>query len=146
MASNDYNIQAQEFLDTYKLKLSLEFQGFRKYFPSDKEKRNVYEFTLTNTITKKEYTGTYGDSIYNSTPKPNKYSFYVPPKRVDPSQYDILACLDIFNDTFPAFCDCFWYDSDSIQARKTYDLVIEQSIGLEKVLTLEAIEALKQIN
>lgn len=143
---SEYDIQAQKFLDTYNLKLSVEFQGFRKYFPSDTLKRNVYEFTLTNTLTKKEYTWTFGDSIHNSTLPAKKYSYSLTPKRVDPSPYDILACLDIFLDTFPEFCDCFWYDSDSIEARKTYDMVIEQSIGLKKVLTQEAIEELQDIN
>lgn len=145
-APSEYDIQAHKFLDTYGLALSIEFQGSRKYFPNDKEKRNVYGFTLTNTLTKKEYTWTFGDSIYNSTPKPTKYSFNIQPKRKDPSHYDILACLDIFLDTFPEFCDCFGYDSDSIQAKKIYDDVIEQSIGLKKVLSPEAVEALAEIN
>lgn len=141
---SEYDIHAQNFLDIFNLSIALEFQGFRKYFPDDTEKRNVYEFTIKNNATKKEYVGTFGDSIHNSTLPPS--TLRVPnPKRKDPTAYDILSCLDICDELFPDFCDNFGYDSDSITARNIYDSVINQSIGLRKVLTPEAIEALQEI-
>lgn len=62
----EYDIQASEFLAKNNLTLTLEFQGKRKYFPDDKEARNVYSFTITN-AKGVSYTGTFGDSIANST-------------------------------------------------------------------------------
>lgn len=62
-----------------------------------------------------------------------------------PSDYDILACLDVFDGDFQDFCDCFWYDNDSISANNIYKKVVEQSNGLRKIFDRKEIEMLQEI-
>ena len=126
---NEYEKQAQDFLESTGTELTVEYDGYRKYFPDDKEKRSVFEFTLRRAG--KEYVGTFGQSIA----KGNKM----------PTPYDILACLDYWQSTFSEFCGECGYSADSISALNMYNAVIKQSEGLKKLFTFDELEKLGEI-
>ena len=65
-----------------------------------------------------------------------------------PTVYDILACLDTYNDgyTFEDFCTYYGYDTDSITAEKTYKAVQYQTEKLKEILTKEQQDELNEIN
>ena len=126
---NEYEKQAQDFLESTGTELTIKYIDFRKYFPDDKEKRAVFEFTLRRG--EKEYKGTFGQSLatYDKTP----------------SAYDILACLDYWDGDFEEFCSHYGYDEDSIKALAIYDAIIDQSLGLDEIFDSEELEKLGEI-
>ena len=125
----EYEKQAQDFLESTGTELTVEYDGYRKYFPDDKEKRSVFEFTLRRAG--KEYVGTFGQSIAE--------------RDNTPSAYDILACLDYWEGDFKDFCAEYGYSDDSINALKTYNAVIKQSNGLKELFTFDELEKLGEI-
>ena len=127
---SEYEKQAQDFLESTGTELTVEYDGYRKYFPDDKEKRSVFEFTLRRAG--KEYVGTFGQSIAE--------------RDNTPSAYDILACLDYWEGDFKDFCAEYGYSDDSINALKTYNAVIKQSVGLKELFTFYELEKLGEIS
>ena len=125
----EYEKQAQDFLASTGTELTVEYEGYRKYFPNDKKKRAVFEFTLRRGET--EYKGTFGQSIAA--------------RDKTPSAYDILACLDYWQGTFSEFCREYGYSDDSISALNTYNSVIKQSEGLKELFTFAELEKLGEI-
>ena len=126
----EYEKQAQDFLTSTGTELTVEYEGYRKYFPNDKEKRAVFEFTLRRAG--KEYIGTFGQSIAAGDKMP--------------SDYDILACLDYWEGNFEDFCGEYGYSDDSISALNTYNAVIKQSVGLKELFTFYELEKLGEIS
>lgn len=126
---NEYEKQAQAFLQQTGTELSIEYVDFKPYFPGDKEKRAVFEFTLRRGD--KQYKGTFGQSIaaYDK----------------EPTAYDILACLDCWEGDFSEFCSEYGYSDDSISALSIYDAVIKQAIGLKNLYNTEEMEKLGDI-
>lgn len=171
---NDYEKQAQDFLEATGTTVSKEFLKCDKYFPDDTEQRNIWSITLKNQYWK--YTFTYGDSVHN-TEKPilpkqidvavykyymqhwkentegsywwykvavlEKYMKEIKPK--EPTDYDILACLDVFDGDFEDFCWSYWYDEDSRKAEKIYKDVLEQSLNLRRLFDRKEIDMLQEI-
>lgn len=106
-----------------------------KYFPDDKEARNIYKVTITNRDKRTSFK--FGDSINNTQEH----------KPLD--DYSILACVksDYYSGqeyypTFEDFADGFGYDRDSRQAEKTYKQCLKQAKKLHRVFTQEEIEKL----
>ncbi len=64
MVKNKYYKQAEDFLKATKTTINIKFDSYRKYFPQDKEKRDVYNVTLKRG--NREYTFTFGNSLINS--------------------------------------------------------------------------------
>ena len=126
---NEYEKQAQDFLNSTETELTVEFIGYKKYFPDDKETRSVFKFTLCRAG--KSYNGTFGQSIAE--------------RDKTPSAYDILACLDYWEGDFGDFCAEYGYSDDSINARNTYNAVIKQSNGLKELFTFDELEKLGEI-
>ena len=126
---NEYEKQAQDFLESTETELTVEYSHYSKYFPADKESRAVFEFTLCRAG--KSYTGTFGQSIAAGDKMP--------------SAYDVLACLDYWQGTFSDFCEDFGYSTDSITARKTYTRVMDQSRGLKSLFSPEELDKLGDI-
>ena len=126
---NEYEKQAQDFLESTGTELTVEYVDFKPYFPGDKEKRAVFEFTLRRGD--KQYKGTFGQSIaaYDK----------------EPTVYDILACLDCWEGDFEDFCAEYGYSDDSINALNTYNAVIKQSNGLKELFTFDELEKLGEI-
>lgn len=60
----DYEKQATDFLEKTGTVMTVKFVKYDKYFPDDKEKRDIYNITLKRG--NREYTFTFGQSIVNS--------------------------------------------------------------------------------
>jgi hypothetical protein len=135
----NYNQQALEFLKKHVLNLSIK-QAVPQKSPLWLEKKS------------EEYGLNYYCSLVNKDGKHYSFDFWgsIHDKHTGkhPRAYDVLACLDTYADgqSFEDFCNDFGYDTDSIQAEKTYQAVIKQIDGLKKVLTPEALEELNEIN
>lgn len=106
-----------------------------KYFPGDKEIRNIYRVTIANRGQRISFK--FGDSIANTQEH----------KALD--DYSILACVksDYYTDekrfpTFKDFADEFGYDRDSREAEKTYKRCLKQAEKLHRVFTPEEVEKL----
>ena len=126
---NEYEKQAQDFLESTGTELTVTYKGDMKYFPGDREKRAVFEFTLRRGET--EYKGTFGQSIAAGDAMP--------------TPYDILARLDYWEGDFSDFCSEYGYSDDSISALAIYDAVIRQSEGLRELFTFDELEKLGEI-
>lgn len=162
---NEYETQAQEFLTKTWTTIKKEFKVYWIHFKWDTEKRNIWSITLTKG--NRSYTFDYWDSIVNSTVKDkeafNNLTFkrrqyitehpirehYYPtkenPEKIEPSDYSVLSCLDVFDWNHEDFCDSFWYDQDSITALDTYKAVQEQSRELLMLYSHSEIEMLQEI-
>ena len=144
---NEYNKQASEFLKTYGLNLSIRQaipQRAPLWIDKDKKIEGFYGIKYWVTLSNKDglhYSFDFWDSIANREK--------IKHGRNDgrPVAYDVLACLDTYSDgeSFEDFCNNFGYDTDSRQAEKTYYAVMKQIEGIKKVLSIEAIEALNNI-
>jgi len=86
MNKTDYIKLGNDFCAKYDVKIIKNYVGTKKYFPSDKEIRDVYEIIITRG--NKHFTFPYGDSIVNTEKNRNSQV------RKYPSNYDILACLE----------------------------------------------------
>ena len=159
MTLTNYNKEAQSFLDTNSITVSIQYTGFRKYFADDKEERDTYNITFKRND--KTYSFDYGDSIVNSiVRKYNTYLDYVYAYNKDaknkrfydrkfitwklspsnfalvkkwPDLYSLLCGIasDSYDTgTLKDFCDSFWYDTDS---RKSFDLYIKLQEANEKI-------------
>lgn len=65
---------------------------------------------------------------------------------IKPTAYDVLSCLSPLNDdTFEDFCSSYGYNTDSINALKTYEAVKNQDYQLRKLFSHEEIEKLAEI-
>ncbi len=132
----DYKKQATEFLEKYCLDLHIEKEGTGKYWPDDKEKRDIYRWSITN---RSKYpicstSGRFGQSIADTGKR-------------KPSAYDILACLTKYDpETFEEFCASYGYDTDSRKALETYLAVQKEYEGLRKVLPADAWNDFQEIN
>lgn len=63
-----------------------------------------------------------------------------------PNAYDVLACLTKYDvGSFEDFCSEFGYNDDSIKAKETYDAVVEEYEGLQKLYTDEDLDLLREI-
>ena len=76
----EYDAQAGEFMRKWGVKIHRHFVGKMRYFPGDREPRNVWEITLERGG--RSYSFRFGDSLTNTQKFP----------RHEPSDYSILAC------------------------------------------------------
>lgn len=130
---SEYDMQAREFLQSATATITKELEGTRRYFPDDKEERDVYDINIVTPMG--EYKFTFGDSIKNTERA----------VKSNPSDYAILSCLDAYNGTFVDFCADYGYSDDSIIARKIYNSVMRQALELKRIFTPEQLEKLGEI-
>ena len=125
---SEYTEAAEKFLTDTGTTLTIEFQYTGPYFAGDKDKRDVYRFTLKNA--RGEYSSTFGDSIRNTERRAfaamigQGWAYWskeaarmgfrkeagsetisrkslAEARNYRPSAYDILACLEKYEpDTF----------------------------------------------
>jgi hypothetical protein len=145
-----------------------------KYFPDDAEPRNIWNITLKNqywsyTFTYGDSINNTQNPILPKGLDETKYKYFmkhwkdqylryywgytthfieklikeIKPK--NPTDYSILACLDVFDGDFEDFCSCFGYDEDSRKAETTYKAVLEQSMNLRRLFDRKEIEMLQEI-
>jgi len=126
---SEYELNADAFAEKHGIILTLLDHDYKKYFADDKEPRYVWKCKLTRN--KRNYTFEFGQSIAAGEEQPN--------------MYDILVCLQK-NDvgTLEDFCDEFGYDTDSIQANKTYKAVCKEFKAVENIFG-DIIEELQEI-
>lgn len=151
--TNEYEQQAQSFLEKTGTTFKAEFIKNDKYFDDDKETRDIYQITLKRG--ERVYSFKFGQSVNNSV----KYLVFFPSGRrkyndlkqarkeylrevkgnlsrgeyrenenfKEPTPYDVLASVQKNEvGTFENFCADFGYDTDSIKTQKIYLAVLEE--------------------
>lgn len=114
----NYQEQAESFLQTYNIKLSIKYLKHDYHFQDDTDKRDIYKIRLSRN--RHSYTINFGQSIAN--------------QGQEPTAYDVLACLNKYNpNSFTDFCSDFGYDTDSRQAERTYKAVCREWAGIQRV-------------
>lgn len=152
----DYEKQATDFLAKTNTTLTVVFKKHDKHFVDDKNTRDIYEVTLARgnrkftfaygqSVNNSGFYFTMGKQVIQldrkllevknlvQIIKQKHYGFTnngksdIIHKPVEPTAYDILAGLEKNEvGTFADFCDNYGYDTDSIKALKTYELVAEE--------------------
>lgn len=84
----DYEKNAAELAKKYNIEKKILCKEFRKYFPEDKEERDVYTIELSSPFS--SYTFTFGDSIANTNKNLN-IGFNGRSIKT-PTFYDLFAC------------------------------------------------------
>ncbi len=181
--TNTYEQQATDFLRSTGTEFSAEYLRTAKYFPDDKEERDIYKITLKrgNRVYSFEFGQSINDSGFYYHYKTGNRKFqldrkylakdyfkekslgligtikikdssFVPhldiihyPKA--PTAYDVLAALTKSDPgTFENFCDDFGYSTDSKNAEKTYNAIVNEYLNVYKLFTDAEIEQLQEIN
>lgn len=125
----DYQQQANEFATATGTKLKINLTTYGKHFADDKESRYIFNCTLTRK--RKRYTFNFGQSIAAGN--------------VEPTMYDIITCLTKYNpETFENFCSEYGYNTDSINAQKTYKAVKREFNGVNRLFS-DILEELQEI-
>lgn len=159
METMDYEKQGTDFLEKTETKFVAEFVEFGKYFPSDKENRDIYKITLSRNG--REYSFRFGQSIADS----QGYYDRVTKKRITeetaimyglgtlhkkkgkiPTAYAVLSCVEkVDAGTFEDFCFEFGYDTDSITAKNTYEAVRDEHLNLARLFNNAELEQMAEI-
>lgn len=157
---SDSEIIAEEFLKKTGTSFNAVFLKYDRHFDDDKEKRDIYEITLTRG--ERVFKFNFGNSVVDSVKYKitgivrektgiagvntkeelkilqNKYraeygQFWNENQSFKaPTPYDVLACLQK-NDvgSFEDFCSEFGYDTDSRKAEKSYKAVVNEYNNLK---------------
>ena len=129
---NDYQKQADDFLKATGTTFKAKFYKYGKYFPDDKEKRNIYKITLKRKDVG-SYTFTFGTSLNDTQ------------TNTPPTAYDVLATVQKYDvGSFEDFCGDFGYDVDSRKAEKTYKAVLKEFENIDRLFS-DVIEQLAEI-
>lgn len=137
-AMDEYEKQAEEFLEKTNTIMKIEFLRHGKHFQDDKRSRDTYEITLKNE--KHIYKFNFGQSLINSGTLSNNF------KKQKPTNYDVLSCLNVdCSGDFEYFCREFGYNEDSVKARAIYRSVQGESNNLYKLFDHKEIEQLSEI-
>lgn len=171
----DYQQQALDFLKSTGTSFEQKFLRNAKYFPGDKEPRDIYQITLQRK--QRIYTFEFGQSINDSGfyYKINKNTYPIDRKRLDmhesklrfkirmenhffdskldtihypvsPAAYDVLCCLTKYNPgTFEDFCGEYGYNTDSRSAEKTYNAVVNEWQNVAMLFNDNELEQLREI-
>ena len=156
--TNEYIKQAEDFLKATGTTFEIVYQYTGPHFQGEKDKRDVYRFTLKNA--KGEYSSTFGDSINNTEKRAavlagRPFSTVALKDRAKwakytPSAYDVLACLEKYPpDTFESWCsDCGYNEqplSEYPRVMTVYNSCVEQYRALARMFTPEQMEQLQEI-
>jgi len=137
---NEYTKQGKDFLGKYELQLNIRESVPQKSPVWSKDKKHGINYWVE--LSDKKH-NVYGFDFWGSIANKENYPY---PKR--PTAYDILACLNTYDDgiTFDEFCSSYGYSTDSREAENTFKRVELQTAELKKILSDEAQEALNEIN
>lgn len=143
----DYDEQAAIFLEHTGATITTKFLRFDTYFKDDKEKRDIYEVTMTRGS--RSYIFTFGQSIAKSGDVEiigQDGTEYKKRERIKPSHYDILSCVQKYDvGTFEDFCSDFGYDTDSISGKETYEAVRNEYLNMAKLFNNDELELMRLI-
>lgn len=167
----EYEQKAIDFLQSTNTEFKAEFLRNDKYFPDDKETRDIYKITLTrngrfysfefgqSTMNSTKYVDTLTKNEFTTSGSPLKGKMRVIDTRffndlhvkkvngIAPNCYDVLACLTKYDPgTFENFCGEFGYDTDSRKAKKTYKAVRKEYQNLRALFTDSEMELMAEIN
>lgn len=125
----DYQQQANDFATKHNVKLKINRTTYGYHFEEDEQKRYIFNCTLTRK--RQKFTLDFGQSIAaEDTP---------------PTMYDILSCITKYNpETFEDFCSEYGYNTDSINAQKTYKAVKREFNGVNRLFG-DILEELQEI-
>lgn len=125
----DYQQQTNDFATKHGVKLIINSSKYGNHFAEDEQKRFIFNCTLTRNG--KRFTLDFGQSIAaEDTP---------------PTMYDILTCLTKYDpETFADFCSEYGYNTDSINAQKTYKAVKREFNGVNRLFN-DILEELQEI-
>jgi hypothetical protein len=169
---NEYHDQATSFLKATNTTMDIKFLRHAKYFPDDKDERDIYEVTIRRGA--RAYTFEFGQSIANSLVSAKRLDttlhkigdkfvtigtdFTGPTRlaeervraanahKLTPHPYHILACLQKYDPgSFDDWCAEMGLSNDSISARKTYKAVREEWRNLQALFSDEEMERLQEI-
>ena len=164
--------QAEKFLLKTGVSFKAEFKKYDIHFPGDKNKRDIYQITLTRG--KRNFVFSFGQSIQSSGRfwkygNPERgcsmgylskagYQWMKPvaigqygawnknPEFSEPRAYDVLTCLTKYDPgSFADFCSEFGYDEDSRTADRTYQAVCEEWKNVQTIWTDDEITELREI-
>lgn len=129
----NYKQQVQQFLTKTGATIDIKFIKKDYYFHNDKEKRNIYQFTILKGGRK--YIGRFGDSIKNTE------------EGGEPNEYDILACLTKYEpeDNLNDFMVGYGYTDEKV-ANKIYNAVKKEYQGIISIFTEKEMEMLRDIS
>lgn len=134
---SEYEKKANDFLIKHDAMVGFDSIGKKMYFDNDYEPRNVYSVTISRDG-KKDIIFPFGDSIYNTN------------KKIKPSVYDVLACLQKYpveGDVFD-FAEEFGYEINNRKSYlKTYNLYESCRDEYNKVYSIfgDCMEELREI-
>jgi len=166
----NYEKQATDFLEKTGCTMEITFKENRKYFPNDKETRDIYDIEIVRGSRKWKFE--FGNSVANSQyyqdinhterkytlnggclsgnysiNNMDKYKSYVklmPGKA--PSAYSVLACLTKYDPgSFEDFCNVFGYDNDSKTADRVYAAVKEEWLNVCRIWNDQEVKELSEI-
>lgn len=156
---SEYTKQANQFLEDTETEFKAEFVKHGVHFEGDKDERDIYKITLTRGSRVYEFdfgqciahSGKYTHYGKDGLKKVQKVGFpssdYVRNKEfAEPTAYDVLACLNPFEEDFKEFCASFGYEEDSRTAYKIFGKVEEETKQLKILWTDSEIEKLQEIN
>ena len=169
---NSYEKQAIDFLEQTGTVFFAKYLKTDKYFPDDKEQRDIYECELIKGG--RSYKFTFGQSIncsgefilldarlkakfnrnFASKQEIEKLRLSLTDKRnvkanknySIPTAYDVLTSLTKYDPgTFENFCSEFGYDTDSRKAEKTYEAVKVEYYNVSRLFTESELEKIREI-
>ena len=161
----DYQKQAIDFLQKYKIQISIEFESTRKYFSDDKVKRDVYNIVLIKENKKFEFN--FGASIdstekrrialnanysdFRDNKKYSKFSRNELLKQATPTAYDVLACLQKYEiGDLDDFLNEFGYEikkpGDLRKFQKIHLAVCDEWHNVSRFFTTQELNELREIN
>lgn len=140
--NNNYVEQAETFLQNHNTIIDISYLKTDKYFPDDKEKRDIYSIKISRTKGTKttEYAFNFGDSIHNTEKNQEKQTSYTTGRKektgrrkqiCSPSAYDILACLQKyeigdFDDFVSDFGYTFGTEREFVKVKQIYFSVVDE--------------------
>ena len=129
---SEYHEKAKQFCDDFGVVIYYKYDGWKLYFPDDKEKRDTYLIRIERNGKRMEIT--YGASLNDTR------------NNIKPNPYDILCCL-VKSDPidFENFCYEYGYDTESRKAYSIYEAVVKQWKQVEGMFG-DCLEELQEIN
>lgn len=143
---SEYDIQAENFLKNNGIRFTATYKKHDKYFPDDKEMRDIYTISLSRNqqswalarslgATRYKFTFQFGQSLHGSR------------LNIPPSAYDVLASLTKSDpESFENFCSNYGYNEDSRKGHKTYLAVRRGWMKINQFFTAKELEELQEIN
>ena len=140
---NSYEQQANSWAEKWGVTMAARHIGHMRYFPDDRDTRDVYEITLLRgdrrmvvnfgqSLLESAYSPRFSDGPYWRKLKQKKTC---PPTRTHaPTMYDVIACIQKTNPgSLDEFCSDFGYDTDSNRAINMYIAVQREAADFARL-------------